>query len=144
MVFNFKQKGNRMKKILVLFILGTVVFASPTFADHPSPKLDPAEASSQGHFLIHGNWDQLKRGWNIFVLKLTDSEEKILNSAHVKVSYDMEDMEMNPPDNPVEEKDNGFYEKKIFLGMKGNWKFDATIEKDETKDIFSKVIKIEK
>ena len=134
-----------MKKIFALFTLVWIVGnAFPIYAHDNEPHLDPAEATTQGHFLISSNWSQLKRGWDVLVLQITNTEGQTLNQANVKVSYDMEDMEMNPPDHPVEEKENGTYEKKIFLGMKGNWKFDITLEKEETKDTFAKVVKIVK
>ncbi|MBI2645910.1 MAG: FixH family protein [Deltaproteobacteria bacterium] len=134
-----------MKKILVFFTLVWIAATPfPIYAHDNETHLDPAEATTEGRFLISSNWSQLKRGWNVLVLQITNTEGQALSQANVKVSYEMEDMEMNPPDNPVEEKENGTYEKKIFLGMKGNWKFDATLEKDDVKDTLAKVIKVVK
>ncbi len=126
------------KKVLGIFtilVMGGII--SPTYA---------AEPTAQGYFLVSGNWAQLKRGGNVLVLKITDSESKALTQANVKVAYDMVEMSMNPPDNPVEEKENGVYEKKIFLGMKGHWKFKTTIAvgplPDPLKDTHEKVQEI--
>ena len=45
---------------------------------------------------------------------------------------------MNPPNNPGVEKGEGLYEKKIFLGMSGEWQFDMKLTAAGAEDTFSK------
>lgn len=132
-----------MKKIFLILVGALIHFSPLIWASEEAP-LDSPELTQNQAYQVSGNWSQLKRGWNVLQLKILNQENKSLLKAQVTVAYDMATMPMNPPNNPIEEKENGVYEKKIFLGMKGDWKFDVTIEKDSKKDTFAKVVNIKK
>lgn len=104
--------------------------------------LDSAESTNNNSYQVVGNWSELKRGWNTLILVVTEGNNEAVVGATITVSYDMVDMKMDPPDKPVEEKENGRYEKRVFLGMKGKWKFDTTIRKDQLEDALTKVQEI--
>ena len=86
------------------------------------------ELSLNGHYQVEANWSQLKRGWNTLLIKLTDENQKTVSGAKLTLRYDMAGMAMNPPDKPILDKGNGDYEKQVFIGMNGGWKFELTIE----------------
>ena len=73
-------------------------------------------------------------------LKITTLEKESVLGAKITLDYDMTEMEMNPPKKPIVEKPDGVYETQVYLGMKGEWKFDFTIEKDQNVDTLSKKI----
>lgn len=100
---------------------------------------DPAEPTANQKFLVSGNWSELKRGWNTLVLRVTDADQQPVPGAAVSVAYEMVGMPMNPPQNPVIDKGDGIYEKRIFLGMRGEWRFDTTIQLDESSDTHARV-----
>ena len=102
-------------------------------------RLDPPEPTVNGHYQVAGNWSELKRGWNTLVLKVTDSGQTAMTGATVKVAYDMVGMPMNPPDRPVVEKGDGIYEKRVFLGMPGSWKFDTEVTSGDVADSHGKI-----
>ena len=100
--------------------------------------LDAAEPTANGSYQISANWSELKRGWNQLVFQLTDANQQLVSGAIVTIKYNMIGMNMDPPDNPVVETQSGVYEKKIFLGMNGNWKFDSRVIKQSVEDTHSK------
>ncbi|MGK5087366.1 FixH family protein, partial [Bdellovibrionota bacterium FG-2] len=125
-----------MKHIIsTLAIFGTLALVSET--------LSFADATANGTYDISGNWSELKRGWNTLTLKVVNTDQQGVTGATVSVAYDMKGMTMSPPDRPVEEKD-GAYEKKVFIGMNGTWKFDATVSAGGVDDTLSKEVLITK
>lgn len=118
--------------LLGVFVLG---LGARAFAETP---FDPPEPTANGHYQVAGNWSELKRGWNVLVLKLTDMDQQPVNGATVTVVYDMVGMPMNPPDRPIVEKGDGVYEKQVFLGMRGTWKFDTTVNANTVEDTHSR------
>lgn len=128
-----------MKTIVAFFLLSFMAVANAQNSNTPPPTLDPAEQSANGTFLVEGNWSKFARGWNVLVLHITDENQKPIAGANVAMVYEMVGMAMNPPQNPVEDKGDGYYEEKVFLGMKGDWKFDATIKVGDSQDTYSKV-----
>ncbi|HAZ14658.1 MAG: hypothetical protein A2X86_06220 [Bdellovibrionales bacterium GWA2_49_15] len=102
-------------------------------------EFDAAEPTVNQQYKISGNWSELKRGWGILTLKVTDASEQAVTGAKVVVPYDMTTMSMHPPENAVEEKGDGLYEKKIFLGMRGTWKFNISIDSNSVVDTLTKL-----
>lgn len=131
-----------MKKILLVISFVMLVTMPPSIASDNNT-LDPAELTVQEIYQVSGNWSSLKRGWNTLILKISDSQNQSISQAKVTVKYDMATMPMNPPDNPVVEKEGGVYEKSIFLGMRGDWKFDISIARDQS-DTLGKTTNIHK
>ena len=75
----------------------------------------------------------------MLTIQISDANNKATQVENMTIIYDMVDMPMNPPDNAIEDKGNGLYEKKIFLGMRGGWKFDFKInEQASGEDTYSK------
>ncbi len=130
-----------MKKV---FVVGFMMCAMISVSSASEDVLDPADLTVQGVYQVSSNWSTLKRGWNVLILRVLDSQNQPVSSAKVIVKYDMATMPMNPPDKPVIEKEDGIYEKSIFLGMKGNWKFDISIAEESQNDTLSKTINIVK
>ncbi len=125
---------------VVTMILGIFCGGSnPSWADSNLIKLDPAQQSANGYYQIAGTWSELKLGWNVLTLKITDSNSNPVTGAELKVTYDMVGMPMNPPDKPVEEKGKGRYNKQVFFGMRGLWRFDLTIHKDIVEDTLLRI-----
>lgn len=133
-----------MIRFLIATTLMITTAVSFSYADNTSLALDPAELTKNGNYQIAGNWSELKRGWNTLKLYITDTANQPTTGASVKVVYDMIGMPMNPPDKPVEEKGDGNYEKQVFLGMKGDWQFDVTVNKDSIEDSLMRIENIEK
>lgn len=100
--------------------------------------LDTSEPTKNGFYQISANWSELRRGWNTLTFQVYDSEQKSIATDEVSVSYDMESMPMDPPDEPIIDKGDGLYEKRIFLGMRGGWKFDFKLSKNKVEDTYSK------
>jgi len=120
---------------LLVFALG--VFANET-------KLDPAENADHNRYKIAANWSELKTGWNTLTMQITSPDAIPTTEAMVEVVYDMVGMPMKPPQKPVVEKGDGYYEKQVFFGVAGNWKLDMTIMSGEVEDTHSKIEYIEK
>lgn len=131
-----------MKRLALtpFFLLGLLL--SDGKADEPA--LDGPELTKNGSYQIFGNWLELKRGWNTLKLKITTPKNEPVEKADVTIVYDMVNMPMDPPYKPVVEKGDGIYEKSIFLGMRGQWQFDTTINKDQTEDIHTKIQDVQK
>ena len=122
-----------MKKFFNLLMCFTIVcLGQLTFA------LGPREPSANGLYQIEANWTDLKRGWNILTFVVTDANQQPVSRQNIDMVYDMIGMPMSPPNNPVVEKGNGNYEKKIFLGMSGTWKFDMKLKVNNVEDKFTK------
>ncbi|MBI2521871.1 MAG: hypothetical protein HYV97_15755 [Bdellovibrio sp.] len=102
-------------------------------------EFDVAEPTVNNQYQISGNWSELKRGWGILTLKITNTEEQSVTGAKVVIPYDMATMSMRPPEYAVEEKGEGIYEKKIFLGMRGAWKFNISIDSNSVVDTLTKL-----
>ena len=114
-----------------LFFVTALFFGSIAFAT----TFDPAERTQKGHYEITGNWSELKRGTNTLVLKITDSNtHEAVAGAAVTVDYDMVEMPTNPPNNAINETAPGTYEKVVFLGMRGQWKFHTLVDKSSLQD----------
>ncbi len=118
-------------KVLVSFML--IAFSQLSIA------LDQPEATVNGAYQVEGNWSGLKLGWNMLELKITDASGQSVIGETLDMTYDMVGMPMSPPNNSIIEKGNGQYEKKIFLGMSGKWKFDMKLTKNTIEDSFSKI-----
>ena len=116
---------------LSLFGVLTLASTAPLRAD---TRLDSPEPTAKKLFQVEGNWSELKRGWNALTLRVTDGDHRPVTGATVAVVYDMDGMPMNPPDRPVEEKGAGMYQKQVFLGMKGKWKFTTTVTAHSASD----------
>ena len=101
-------------------------------------EFSPREPGTNSIYFVGGNWLELQRGWNTLKLKITASDESVVTGADVTVNYDMLGHSMHPPIKPVIEVGDGVYEKQVFLGMRGAWKFDTHIQKDATEDTHSK------
>ena len=130
-----------MKKLITLSAIMTVLgFLTLTRAE--APNLDPAELTAQSLYKVSANWSSLKRGENTLVLKITDGEDQPITGATISVTYDMADMPMNPPNYPIEEKEGSIYEKRVFLGMRGNWKFKINVRQGETEDSLDKIQRV--
>ncbi len=126
--------------LAVTLIFGIFSLGSNSgWTDSNPIKFDPAEPSAGGNYQVSGNWLELKRGWNVLTLQIVDSNSNPVTGAELKVIYDMVGMPMNPPNKPVEEKGEGRYNKQVFLGMRGQWKFDLTIHKDTVEDTLSHI-----
>jgi len=124
-----------MKNVFGFLVLAALVgFSQISFA------FDQPELSTNGTYQIEGNWSELKRGWNILTIRVTDvaTQQPVL-AEKLKIVYDMVGMPMAPPNNPNIEKGLGEYEQKIFLGMSGKWKFDIQLISETSEDSFSKV-----
>lgn len=128
-----------LNKWIVWAALGLVGIALPGFAFAELADLDAPEPTVNGHFQISANWSQLKRGWNTLTMELRNAANQPIAGANVAVAYEMMDMPMNPPEKPVEEKGDGFYEKRVFLGMKGKWKFSIVVNAHSVEDTLTKV-----
>jgi hypothetical protein len=102
------------------------------------------DPTKNGHYLIDANWSELKRGWNTFLMLVTDQNDQPVEDAKVTVTYDMLAHPMHPPEKPVIDRGNGTYEKSIFLGMIGRWKFDFSVAKDGVEDGVSVVREVSK
>ena len=120
----------KIQLILGAFLVG---FAHLSFA------LDQPEVSTGGNYEIQANWSELKHGWNILTIQVSDMNQHPVLNENIEIAYDMVGMTMNPLNNAVVEKGNGLYEKKIFLGMPGKWKFDMKLSYENSEDNFSKV-----
>lgn len=127
------------KRFISFLILGLTALSSPVRADDNPPQMDQPEVTKNGSYEISGNWSELKRAWNTLTLKITDRNKQPVTGAKVTVVYDMVDMPMTPPERPVVEKGDGVYEKRVFPGMRGDWQFDTTVEKDNAKDTHIKI-----
>ncbi len=126
-----------VSSILMLGALGIVVCEA-----NAATKFDPPEATVNNYYQIEGNWSELKKGWSTLVLKISDQDQKPVVGATVTVAYDMVGMPMNPPNKPVVDKGDGTYEKPVFVGMRGNWRFDVTVEDNARADGLSHLQKI--
>lgn len=125
-------------------ILGVLALGLSAITAQAETKFDPAEPTVNGHYQVAGNWSELKHGWNTLILKVTDMNEQAVAGAKVTVVYEMVGMPMNPPDKPVEDKGDGTYEKRVFFGMKGTWKFDITVNSNSLEDTLSRQQEITK
>lgn len=108
------------------------------FTANAQIKFDPAELTTNGNYQIEGNWSQLKRGWNLLVIKVSTPTQQPLVGINLGVIYDMVGMPMSPPDKPVVDKRDGTYEKQVFIGMKGDWKFDLKLTDAAKFDLFTR------
>lgn len=122
---------------MVIFLASSVsVFAQ-------NELVNDSDNTLHGTYQVNANWADMKRGWNVLSMRITNSKDEEISEAAVNVDYDMVGMPMDPPKNPAEETTAGTYETKVFLGMRGNWKFDVKIQaKDDTLgDSLSKTVK---
>lgn len=128
---------NKLTKLLVFVAI--IMGAGQTLLGYANEALDVAvsQPSTNGVYLVSGNWDALKRSWNNLSLTILDNEQKPVEAAVITLKYDMVGMPMDPPISPIIEKGNGVYETRVFLGMRGSYKFDFTIDKDGEQDTFS-------
>ncbi|MEK6706350.1 MAG: FixH family protein [Bdellovibrionota bacterium] len=129
--------------IAVAAALGLMI-TNGSYAFAEDAGLDAPEVTANSHYQVSGNWSQLKRGWNVLTLKVTDVAGQSIIGATVTVDYDMVEMPMSPPNKPVEDKGGGFYEKRVFLGMKGKWKFDITVNSNAVEDTLIKIQEVTK
>ena len=102
-------------------------------------ELDAAEPTVNKQYQISGNWSEIKRGWGVLTLKVTNADEQAVTGAKVVTTYEMATMPMNPPDRPVEEIGEGIYEKKIFVGMRGPWKFNISVTVNSVEDTLTRL-----
>jgi hypothetical protein len=122
-----------MKTLIAFLALSTAVFTQSVSAD-TIPTTDQAERTVAGQYWITGNWSALKRGWNVLSLYVTDQNSVPVNEAQVTVDYDMASHSMNPPKAQVEARGNGIYEARIFLGMRGGYRYDITVKQGDVQD----------
>lgn len=112
-----------LSRIAVLaFLISTLSLTA--FADS---NFDQPETTQNGHYQIKGNWSELKHGWNKLILKILNQEQQPVVGAKVEIAYEMLDMPMDPPNKPVLDKGDGSYEKQVFIGMKGAWEFNISV-----------------
>lgn len=131
-----------MRKVLsymtMLAILSTFVGIN-AFAE---TKFDPPQVTANGQYQIEANWSELKRGWSVLVLRIINQDHQAISGGKVEVAYNMVSMDMNPPDKPIVDKGDGTFEKQVFLGMKGGWKFDISIDDKSNADSLSHQINL--
>ena len=125
--------------LFVSFMGGVSTCQHHAHASTSTVVFDTAEPTVNNQYQISGNWSELKRGLGILTLKITDTSAQSVTGANVVVAYDMATMPMNPPDKPVEEKGDGVYEKRVFLGMRGTWKFNLSIKANSVEDTLTKL-----
>lgn len=131
---NFK----RTTSVLAVFMaLSSAAFA---FAQD-GVTVDPPEKTVDGKYVVSANWSELKRGWNTLTVQISQ-DGTALTGAQVKIDYAMVSMPMPAPVRPVVEKDGGVYEKQVFPGMAGRWRFDIQIKKDAGSDHLSRFVDI--
>ena len=124
-----KQVFNRIAMLGIL-CMGLTAFAQTKF--------DPAEVTSKGTYQVEANWSQLKRGWNLLVIKVSTPTQQPLAGLNLSVDYDMMGMPMSPPNKPIVDKKDGTYEKQVFMGMPGDWKFDLKLSDAAKADTFTR------
>lgn len=127
-----------MKKLLIAIWITGVIGGGSAAALADELKMDASEPTANATYQISGNWSELKRGWNTLVLKVADPTNQAVLGAQVTVTYDMVEMPMSPPEKPVEEKGDGIYEKRIFLGMKGTWLFNTVVNSNGEGDTLTR------
>ena len=123
-----------MKRILSRIAILTFLIATFSLTAFADANFDQPVITQNGHYQIEGNWSELKRGWCKLILKISNQEQQPVVGAQVAVAYDMADMPMSPPNKPVLDKGDGTYEKQVFLGMRGTWQFDITVNDNTNTD----------
>ena len=109
-----KQILNRVALLGILFMAVTVQAVT---------QFDPPELTANGQYQVEGNWSQLKRGWNVLIVKISSPTQQPLAGLKLDIAYDMVGMPMSPPNKTIVDKKDGTYEKQVFFGMQGDWKF---------------------
>lgn len=126
-----------MKQIASRFAVLAILISCLSLPAFAETNFTSAQITRNGLYQIEGNWSELKHGWSKLVLKISNQNQQLVAGAKVNVAYEMIGMPMNPPNKPVVDMGDGTYEKQVFIGMKGTWQFDITVDSNAEQDTLS-------